>query len=87
MEYNRKKGVFLKEIKFGIKKGFTGGEVFYLLDDMKKETIEQYFLKAFRSFYLRPTKILDLLIHQTKNISELKWLTERGIELLFNKIK
>jgi len=78
-------GEFAGNPSRSFERGYYSGEVFYQLDDMDPETIEKYFRRSYREFYMRPRKILELL-RATKSPSELKWLAKAALRILRNQI-
>lgn len=66
--------------------GFYGEEFYYELGEVNKKLALQYHRKAYREFYFRPSKVIDLL----KNInswSEFKWTVAATLPLLRNIAK
>jgi radical SAM superfamily enzyme YgiQ (UPF0313 family) len=69
----KKKGEFLEDVENGINTGFFGGGVFFRLNSMEPQEITRYFTEAYKKFYLRPAKLIDVL-STIRSIGELRWL-------------
>lgn len=74
-------GKFLIDPIDGLNVGFYGQSVFYEIGNTKKEDVLKFYRKAYRSFYYRPTKIIEL-IFSSKSLSELKWVLKTGFFVL-----
>lgn len=64
-------GVFLQDVENGIFSGFYNGDVFFETNETKKEDVIKFYKKAYKSFYFRPMKLMDMIIN-TKSRGELK---------------
>jgi len=69
----KKRGNFLEDVENGLDIGFFGGKVFFRLDSMEPQEISAYFREAYKKFYLRPVKLIDVL-STIRSIGELRWL-------------
>lgn len=80
----KREGVFLEDVEHGIDTGFFGGRVFFTVGSMKREEILSYFRKAYRRFYMRPSKVLDVA-RTIKSFEELKWLLKASRDIVFKR--
>jgi len=78
------KGRFIIDTKNGISSGFYGTEAFFELGDFKKNDIEYFYKKAYRDFYFRLNKIIDIF-GTLRSGRELIWLFQAGVSILINK--
>jgi len=81
-----KKGKFLVDIRRGISSGFFGSQVFYEIDEAKKETVCLFYRKAIREFYFRPQKILDIAM-SIHSFPEFAWSFRSGLSLILSILK
>jgi len=63
---------FLQNMEGGLDSGFFGGKAFFTTDSLTKEDVGLYFRMAYRKFYLRASKILDIL-RTIRSWTELMW--------------
>lgn len=77
----KKEGHFLVNIDNGINAGFYANQVFYELPGMNSSEVLEYYKKAMRSFYFRPTKILEIILSM-KSMSEFQWLTSTSYSII-----
>lgn len=75
--YVKSNGTFLHNVDDGVSSGFYD-MVFYETDIVKKDEVLKYYKKAYKSFYIRPAKILDIL-KNISSFSELKWILEAAL--------
>jgi radical SAM superfamily enzyme YgiQ (UPF0313 family) len=68
----KKYGKFLERIENGISYGFFGDRVFYETNITRKDDVLRCYKLAYRKFYLRVDKIVELLAN-IKSSEELKW--------------
>ena len=80
----KREGVFLEDVEHGIDTGFFGDRVFFTVGSMKREEILSYFRKAYRRFYMRPSKVLDVA-RTIKSFEELKWLLNVSRDIVFKR--
>lgn len=80
----KRDGKFLVNMDDGVNAGFYANQVFYELNGMDRNEILRYYKKAMRSFYMRPSKIFELL-SGTRSLSEFQWLFETSVSI-FKKI-
>ena len=66
-------GVFLEDISEGIEEGFFALKVFFQYGDTKPEQVVQYCERAWKEFYSRPRKIIDVLM-TIRSRGEFLWL-------------
>lgn len=78
-ELIEKEGKFLGKTE-GIS-GFYGEEFYYEMEEVNKELVLKYHKKAYRDFYLRPYKMVELL-KNIKSWNEFKWTVAAAIPLL-----
>lgn len=74
-------GVFIKSMESGIEDGFFSANIYFSLDNLSIEEVIKYERKAFLEFYLRPVKIIDLLL-TIRSLNELKWTIRIVFEIL-----
>lgn len=67
-------GVFLEDVSEGIDEGLFALKVFFQYDDTKPEQVVQYCERAWKEFYSRPRKIIDVLT-TIRSRGEFFWLT------------
>lgn len=77
-----KDGKFIMDTKNGVSSGFYGKGVFFELGDFKQEDIEHFYKKAYKNFYFRLSKIIDLL-GSLRSPKELIWLLRAGVSIFF----
>ncbi len=79
-----KEGRFLFDTKDGISHGFYATKAYYELGNLTQDLMIKYYKKAYRDFYFRFSKTIDLL-GSARSWGELKWIIETGINTLFPK--
>lgn len=79
-----KEGRLLVDTKNGISSGFYAAEAYYELGALNSSLMLKYYKKAYRDFYFRFTKVLDLL-WTVRSLGELSWLLKTGISIIFPK--
>lgn len=67
-------GVFLEDVSEGIDEGLFALKVFFQYGDTKPEQVRQYCERAWKEFYSRPKKIIDVLT-TIRSRGEFLWLT------------
>lgn len=67
------KGKFLQDMENGVESGFFGSRAFFETDSIKEKETVGYFKIAYKRFYVRIPKIMDILC-SIKSLAELKWL-------------
>lgn len=78
----KKEGKFTYTFEQGLESGYyTIKEGYFELGKLKKETVLEYQKKAYKEFYLRPKKIISLLIN-IKSFEEFRWLVSTALPLL-----
>lgn len=82
----KRRGKFLISVEDGLSSGFEAGEVFYTLDKLNPQLVQYFYKKAYREFYFRPAKIIQM-VFSIKSIPELKWILEAGFLLLGSLVK
>ena len=86
-EYVIKNAKLLQKIEEGVFCGFYGNRVFFETNALKQEDVSKYFEKAYKEFYVRPKKIMELLL-TPKSLDEFKWIIEASLVIfksLLNK--
>jgi radical SAM superfamily enzyme YgiQ (UPF0313 family) len=71
-QYINEKGRFLHDPLKGYDYGFFSGRAFYETDTTRAEDVERAFSIAYKKFYMRPSKIIDVLA-TIKSLRELAW--------------
>lgn len=79
-------GRFLVDTSVGLKTGFYANRVFYELADLKEHEVLYYYRLAYRLFYFRLSKILEILF-SIRAFSEFKWVLNTGLPLFFSLIR
>jgi radical SAM superfamily enzyme YgiQ (UPF0313 family) len=69
----KRKGEFLVDVEHGLDAGYFGYRVFFRLDSMDPREVLSCFKMAYKKFYLRPAKIIDVLF-SIRSFGELKWM-------------
>jgi radical SAM superfamily enzyme YgiQ (UPF0313 family) len=72
------KGNLLVDTKYGISSGFYAAKAYYEMNGLKSECIIKYYKKAYKDFYSRPGKLVDILF-SIKSFSEFKWVLNTAI--------
>lgn len=82
--YNKveREGKLLVDTKEGISAGFYAAKAYYELGELKPDIMVRYYKKAYKDFYFRPSKMIDLF-RTVKSFEELKWLYNTGSNTLF----
>lgn len=73
---------FLQNMEDGADSGFFGGKAFFATDFMTKEDVTLYFRMAYKNFYLRARKVIDIL-KTIRSLTELMWF----MRALFDSLK
>lgn len=79
-----KEGRFLFDSKGGISHGFYSAKAYYELGNLTQELMIKYYKKAYRDFYFRFSKAIDLFC-SVRSFGELWWIIETSINTLFPK--
>ncbi|HTZ11372.1 MAG TPA: radical SAM protein [Candidatus Margulisiibacteriota bacterium] len=82
----QEKGRMLVDTREGISSGFYGGKAFFEFQGMTAGMVEHYYKKAYRDFYNRPSKLMDIL-STIRSFGELRWLLEAGFSIIASGIK
>ena len=69
----QQKGQFLENVEDGLETGFFSLKAFFRLDSLTPQETVSYNEMAWRKFYARPSKIIDVL-STGKSVGELRWL-------------
>lgn len=77
-----KEGRFLLDTKYGISCGFYAAKAYYELGDLSSNLMQQYYKKAYKDFYFRFSKVVDIL-GSIRTLEELKWVFNTGMSTLF----
>lgn len=77
------KGKFLNDTKSGISSGFYGAKAFFEFNDLKRDVIEYFYKKAYRDFYFRISKTIDI-IGTLRSWQEWRWLLSAGYSVSVN---
>lgn len=77
----KKGGTFLTPMHQGANTGYYSGDFSFEYGDLNPEFIRTYAAYAYRKFYLRPSKILDILT-SIKSLGELRWMVNTAKPLL-----
>ena len=77
----KKGGKFLSDIEHGAKTGFYADNFTFEYGDINQAFIQKYASKAYKEFYMRPSKILDIL-SSIKSYGELKWIVDTAKPLV-----
>jgi radical SAM superfamily enzyme YgiQ (UPF0313 family) len=80
-DYVMNNGKFIQKVEEGIFSGFYGNCVFFETNTTKKEDVLKYFKKSYKEFYIRPKKLLELLI-TPKSTDEFEWIIDASLVIL-----
>lgn len=80
-EMVRNNGKFLTPGKIGTTQGFYSDNFSFQYGTLNSSVISKYTAQAYRQFYARPSKILDVIVN-TKSFSELQWLIDTAKPLI-----
>lgn len=77
-----KEGRFLCDLDHGITHGFFSGEPSYeIRGSVKPEVVRKFYALAYKEFYGRPSKMLDLL-STARSLDELGWIKDSAMSIL-----
>ena len=79
----QKEGKFLKPVIDGVETGYQGGAYSFQIGEVNQELINKYLKKAFRQFYFRPSKMLEM-IKISFSPGEIKWTLQAGFLVIKN---
>lgn len=79
----KRSGRFLIDVDNGIDAGFYANRVFYEMDGLDSDMVLKYYKKAFKDFYFRPKKIIELVL-SINSWSELVWFFQTGFSVIKN---
>lgn len=80
-EIIKRDGKFLHKAEFGSNTGFYTDNFSFEYGEVNPNLIKKYAAKAYKDFYLRPSKIVDILF-SIKSYGELRWLIETAKPLV-----
>ena len=80
----KREGKFTKQVIDGIETGYQGGEYSYEIGEVNQELINTYLKKAFREFYFKPSKILEMTWISMQSLGEFKWTLEAIFPVIKN---
>ncbi len=80
-EIVKKEGSFLQNMEDGIFSGFYDGEVFFETNETKKDDVIKFYKKAYKEFYFRPEKIMDIVL-SARSFGEAIWILEAAASTL-----
>lgn len=75
-------GRLLVDVAHGIDSGFFDGRVFFETPEMPADEVLKAYRRAFASFYFRPGKLLDVLLHGIHSWRELRWVAATALSVL-----
>ncbi|MBI2651799.1 radical SAM protein [Candidatus Woesearchaeota archaeon] len=78
-----KEGKFLNPIIDGVEVGYQAGTYLYQIGDVNPALINKYLKKAFREFYFRPSKIIEIA-KISLSPGEIKWTFKAGYLIVKN---
>jgi len=78
----KRKGRFIIPTDRGVNLGFYAGKAFFELEGTHAVDVEAYFKKAYRRFYFRLSKIMDLLC-TIRSMKEAGWLVKAASDKIF----
>ena len=76
------------EFKYGIPQHIVEGQAAYEINNLKKEHVQHYFKLAYKSYYFRLKKIIELakiylgFVVKHRSLSEVVWLIQQFLFLL-----
>lgn len=74
-------GKFLRNVELGTQTGFYADNFTFEYGEINPEFISKHTAKAYREFYLRPSKIIDILL-SIKSTGELRWIIDTAKPLV-----
>ncbi|MFC1849293.1 B12-binding domain-containing radical SAM protein [candidate division CSSED10-310 bacterium] len=78
----KKRGRFVKSVEEGISRGFFSiSNGYFEIGELKKEDVFFYQRQAYRKFYIRPFKLLEVLL-TIRTFQEFKWIFTIALPLL-----
>jgi radical SAM superfamily enzyme YgiQ (UPF0313 family) len=77
----KRKGALLEDVEDGIDAGLFSLKVFFRPDNLTPQEVSYLCEKTWKKFYMRPSKILDVL-STTKSLGEFRWLARIAIDIL-----
>ena len=78
-----REGKFINPVVGGVEAGFQGGTYSYELRKVNQELINKYLKKAYKEFYFRPSKMLEML-RISLSPGEIKWTLQTAIPVMKN---
>lgn len=82
----KERGTFFFPVEEGLPFGFYGGKVCYIIDGMREEEVRLWYRKAYWEFYMRPSKILEIL-RTIRSLTEFRWTLLASWGILSNIVK
>jgi len=82
----KRRGEFLEDVENGIDGGFFSLKAFFKLDSMPPQDVISHYEMAWKKFYTRPFKIIDVL-STIRSMGELRWLVRIINDILKTKSK
>ena len=73
-------GEFLRSMEEGVEQGWLSDFVCHRLGELDEETIRRFTKRAYREFFFRPSKILDVAA-TTRSLNELLWIKDSIIAI------
>jgi anaerobic magnesium-protoporphyrin IX monomethyl ester cyclase len=80
-DFLKANGLLVRDVEDGIASGFYGGKVYHRTVALSEDEIASYVGEAYRRFYLRPSKMLDM-VTSIRSLGELKWMMETAVPVL-----
>ncbi|MCG2727015.1 MAG: radical SAM protein [Elusimicrobia bacterium] len=80
-----KEGKFLFDTKEGISYGFYAVKAYYELGHLTEDLMVKYYKKAYREFYFRFSKVIDVLC-SIRSFGEFQWFFNTTLNTLFPKL-
>lgn len=77
-----KEGRFLFDTREGVTYGFYAAKAYYELGNSTSDLMVKYYRNAYRKFYFRFTKAMDIL-WTVRSFTELKWLVEMSVKTYY----
>ena len=82
----KRRGQFLEDVENGIEGGLFSLKVFFKLDSMLPQEVISHCETAWKKFYMRPSKVIDVL-STVRSMGELRWLARIINDILKTKSK
>jgi anaerobic magnesium-protoporphyrin IX monomethyl ester cyclase len=77
----KRNGKFLHQVELGVEGGFYSGNFSFEIGEINEQFIKKYVSRAYKEFYLRPKKIIDIL-SSVRSVGELHWIFDTAYPIV-----